>query len=131
MGASTFGNFGKYGITDESAKGLHAASLSIDISPQYEVEIPNHLNNVIGYVQGEDKATISLSGVTVNAATTSQALAAVLDTANTDIYGTDTAVTVFLVNSLNLARTNAGVEEGTVGAVGWEGQDDATATAVT
>ena len=130
MAASTFGNFGKYGITSELAKGLHASSLSINIGVQ-ELQIPNHIGETIGYVQYDQMAEISLTGVTVNAASTSQALSVALDTANTDIYGTDTSVTIFLVNSLSLSRTATGVEEGTVGAKGWTTQADSTATSVT
>jgi len=126
MAASTFGTIGFYGLASEQAKGLYAASMSVNIGVD-EVEVPNHQGETIAYIQLNQKADISLSGVTTNAATTSQAIAAVLDTANTAMYGTDTSVTVFIVNGINLTRTAKGVEEGEVMAKGWTTMTDNSA----
>ena len=120
MAATTYGSLGKYGLTSEAAKGLYAGSLTASFSEDI-AEVPNHEGETIGAAFYNEKAEISLQGVTVNAATTSQSLSVALDIANTDVYGTDSAVTNFYVNQITISRTNNDFETGDVTAMGWAG----------
>lgn len=120
MAATVHGNFGKYGITDESAKGLYAASLSVSVTTE-QAWVKNHQGEDIGVSVFNEAAEISAQGVTVNAATTSQSIAGLLDIANTDIFGTDTSVSTFFVSGINLNRVNTDAETGDVTAMGRPG----------
>jgi len=120
MAATTYGSFGKYGLTSEAAKGLYAASLTCTISSE-QAWVKNHEGEDVGVSNFNESAEISLQGVTVNAASTGQSLSGVLDIANTDIYGTDTTASTFFVSGLTLSRTNTDFETGDVTAMGRPG----------
>lgn len=120
MAATTYGSLGKYGLSTEAAKGLYAGSMSVSVNVD-TATVPNHEGEIIGASFFNENAEISLSGVTVNAATTSQTIKSALDIANTDAYGTDTSVTNFYVNGLTISRTNNDFETGDVSAIGWAG----------
>ena len=120
MAATTYGSFGKHGITSESAKGLYAASLTATVTTE-QAFVKNHEGEDVGMTIFNEACEINLQGVTVNAATTSQSIAGVLDIANTDIYGTDTAVSTFAVTGITLGRLNSEAETGDVTAIGRPG----------
>lgn len=120
MGATTWGTFGKYGLTSEQPKGLYGGSLTCSITTE-QAFVKNHQGEDVGMSIFNQAAEISLQGVTVNTATTSQAVATVLDIANTDIYGTDTSVATFAVIGITLGRTNSDFETGDVTAIGRPG----------
>ncbi len=120
MAATTYGTFGKYGLTSEAAKGLYASSLTCSVSTE-QAWVKNHEGEDVGASVFNQSAEISLQGVTVNAATTGQSIAGVLSIANTDIFGTDTAASTFFVSGLTLSRTNSDFETGDVTAMGRPG----------
>lgn len=121
MAATTYGNGGKFGITDESAKGLYAASLSLAVTTE-QAFCKNHQGEDVGMALFNEAAEISMSGVTTAANTTSQTIKAALDIANTDIYGgADTSVSTFAVTAITMTRTNSDFQTGDVTAIGRPG----------
>jgi hypothetical protein len=121
MAATTYGSGGKYGITDESSKGLYAASLSLAVTTE-QAFVKNHQGEDVGMTFFNEAAEITLSGVTTAANTTSQTIKAALDIANTDIYGgADTSVSTFAVSAITLTRTNSDYMTGDVTAIGRPG----------
>ena len=120
MAATTYGTFGLYGVEDEALKGLYASS----VTGSYSVDnatATNHEGEVIAASFFNESAELSVSGVTVTVATTTQVLAAAIDIANTAIFGTDSGVTNFYVNSINIGRTDSEFETGDCTAMGWIG----------
>lgn len=116
MAATVYGD-GNFGITDESSKGLYIADLSLDASEE-EVFVPDHIGEDTGLALFNQQATITGNGATVTANTQGQTLGGILDIASTALYGTDTGITKFYVNSVNLRRVNRDFEAGSFTAVG-------------
>lgn len=127
MAATKYGS-GNYGISDESTKGIFIQSLTMAATKDV-VELPDHIGEIKGAVFYNETATISGNGATVAADTQGQALGGILDIVSVSIYGTDTAVSKFYVNSVELADTNNDFQQGSFTAQGWLGIVAASATA--
>ena len=127
MAATKYGN-GNYGISDESSKGLYIQGLSLSATEDV-VELPNHIGEVTGVVMYNQNATINGNGATTAADTQGQTLGGVLDIASTSIFGTDTGVTKFYVNSVELTDSNTDFQQGNFSAQGWLGVTAASETA--
>lgn len=129
MAATVYGS-GTWGITSEAAKGLYIGSMAVDASEE-EVYVPNHIGEDIGLSMFNQQATITGSGAVVTADTTGQTLGGILDIASVAIFGTDTGITKFYVNSVNLTRANRDFETGSFTAVGRAGITAVSGTDVT
>ena len=127
MAATKYGD-GNYGIADESSKGIIIQSLTMAASKDV-VELPDHIGEVTGAVFFNETATINGNGATTTRDAFGQTLGGVLDLASATIYGTETSVTKFYVNSVELADTNNDFQQGSFTAQGWEFVVAASATA--
>jgi len=127
MAATKYGN-GNYGITDESGKGIYVQSLTMSATKDV-VELPNHIGEVTGAVFFNETATVTGNGATVAADTQGQSLGGILDIASVSIYGTDTSVTKFYLNSVELSDANSDFQQGSFTAQGWLGVTASSATA--
>jgi len=127
MAATKYGN-GNYGITDESGKGIYIQSLTMSATKDV-VELPNHIGEVTGAVFFNETATVTGNGATVAADTQGQSLGGILDIASVSIYGTDTSVTKFYLNSVELSDANSDFQQGSFTAQGWLGVTASSATA--
>ena len=133
MAATKYGN-GNYGISDESSKGLYIQGLSLSATEDV-VELPNHIGEVTGAVMYNQNATISGNGATMSSGAgsrnkTGQTLGGILDIASTAIYGTDTSVTKFYVNSVELTDSNTDFQQGNFTAQGWVGVTASSGTEI-
>ncbi len=130
MAATKYGTGGKYGISDESGKGLFIQSLSVSANEQV-VEVANHIGETVGAVYYNSSATITGSGACYTANTQGQTLGGILDVASTAIYGTDTPVSKFFVDSVDLTDSNTDFQQGSFTAQGWVGTNSASGTEIT
>ena len=120
MAATKYGSGGKYGITSEQAKGLFIQNFSMSANEQI-TELPNHIGETVGAVYYNSSSTITGSGACVAANTQGQALGGILDVASTAIFGTDTPVTSYYVDSVDLTDSNTDFQQGSFTAQGWVG----------
>ena len=127
MAATKYGN-GNYGCTDESGKGIYVSSLTMAATKEV-VEVPNHIGEVTGAVFFNEQSTINCNGATTAANAFGQTLGGVMDIASTGIYGPESGVTKYYINSVELADTNNDFQQGSFTAQGWLGVTAASATA--
>ena len=130
MAATKYGTGGKYGITNESSKGLYIQSLGLSATEQV-VELPDHIGEVTGVVYYNSSATITGSGATVTANTQGQTLGGILDVASTAIFGTDSPVTKFYIDSVDLTDSNTDFQQGSFTGQGWAGVTASSGTEIT
>ena len=136
MSATKYGN-GNYGISDESGKGIYIQSLSMSATEEV-VELPDHIGEVTGAVFYNSSATITGNGATMSSTgggggpnKTGQVLGGILDIASTAIYGDDTPVTKFYINSLDITDSNTDFQQGSFSAQGWAGVTASSGTEIT
>lgn len=134
MDATAFGD-GTYGTSDETATtiNLHTSSVSLGITAE-AVWMQNHVGADSGLVIGNPGADLSFSGFMSTADNLGASLGAALEAAaiaNSAIFGSSTAVTVFYVLGGNITRNNKGHQEGSLETSGRDGLTDTTGTTVT
>lgn len=129
MAATKYGS-GNYGLIDETTSGLYIADLSLDVSED-EVFMPNHIGEDIGLVLYNQQGTLTGSGATVTANTVGETLGGILSAiANAAIFGTDTGITKWYINSSNLRGVNRDFQTGSWTATGRSGITAATGTEI-
>ena len=130
MAATKYGSGGKYGITSEQGKGLFAQSIGMSANEQI-AEVQDHIGETVGAVYYNSSSTITASGATVGANTQGQTLGGILDIASTAIFGTDTPVTKYYVDSVDLTDNNTDFQTGSFTAQGWAGVTASSGTEIT